>query len=112
MLIYVAGPYSAPSAAERQYHVEAAMNVGLALLQRGHAPVIPHLTHFFASYIRRMHGESLPYETYMAWDAELLYCCDALFLIASSPGADREVAAAERLGLSVFRAIDDIPVNA
>lgn len=109
MLIYVAGPYSAPTEAERIDNVEQAMGVGDAILELGHYPVIPHLTHYFDEWAAATYGERPPYEMYLKWDMELLNRCDALYFILSSPGADRELARAQELGIPVYHTLYEIP---
>ena len=97
MRIYIAGPYSHPDPAVREQHVARAMQAGLGLLQAGHAPVIPHLNHYFDEWVVKQ-GIALSYEQYMRWDAALLEVCDGMLFLGSSPGADRELELAVRLG--------------
>jgi hypothetical protein len=112
LLIYVAGPYSAPSEHGRIANTERALAAGLSVMQRGHYPIIPHLSHWFDLWHEREHGQRLDGEVYMQWDFVLLMRCDALLYLAPSPGADRELALAESLGMPVYRTIDDVPVAA
>ena len=97
MKIYVAGPYSDHDPIVRDRNVEQAMAAGLALLDAGHFPFIPHLNHFFDAWARRQ-GRVIPYETYLRWDAAFLADCDGLLYLGSSPGAERELELAVRLG--------------
>ena len=101
MRIYVAGPYSDPDPLTREQNVERAMAAGLALLDAGHFPFIPHLLHFFDAWATTQ-GRSIPSETYLRWDAEFLACCDGLLYLGASPGAERELELAVRLGMPVF----------
>lgn len=112
MRIYVSGPYSSEWEFERNMNVVNAMLVGLKLVRMGHAPFIPHLSHFFDEWVKTMSGAGLPYETYLAWDLALLPMCDALYLIAPSPGANRERELAEKMGIPIYTHIDEIPVAA
>jgi len=109
MLIYVAGPLSAPTPALQRRNVEAALEAGRQILLRGHAPLIPHLSHWFDEWHHRSRGHSLAYEQYLAWDFELLRRCEALLYLGASPGADRELAEARRMGLVVWRSVEAIP---
>lgn len=95
--IYVAGPYTQPDpAANAARAVEAANRI----FDAGYWPYIPHLTHFWHPQIPR------PYEDWMALDLVWLEVCDALVrLPGDSPGADREVAQAQELGIPVFRGV-------
>jgi hypothetical protein len=108
LIIYVAGPYTAPTDAGQQANTERAMRAGREILRRGHSPFIPHLTHFFDLWCEREGGQRLPPTLYYEWDLEILRVCDALLYLAPSKGADRELAAAEFLGLTIFRTVDTI----
>jgi hypothetical protein len=104
--VYIAGPYTADTDDSVLENVKRAMAAGLDLLMLEHAPVIPHLSHYFDAWARSK-GVEVGYETYLAWDFRLLDGCEALLLLGSSPGADREVAYARDLGIPVYHAIED-----
>ena len=108
MRVYVAGPYSGPTEADRLLNVQRACEVGYELLLRGHNPFIPHLTHFFEEWAAE-HRQGLSYEEYMRWDESWLTVCDALYYIGSSPGADIELEVARSYGLLVFESMEDVP---
>lgn len=95
--IYVAGPYTSPDVA---VNVKRAMDVTNELLGYGFQPFCPHLSHF-------LHMASpQPYETWMELDLAWLEQCEALVrLPGASPGADREVARAQQIGMPVFRSL-------
>lgn len=111
MFIYVSGPYSAPpgTAVERQRvvksNVEKANRVGIAIVAKGHTPLVPH-TMMFGWEDR----DGVPREDAMRVCREWVTRCDALFRIGSSPGADAEFAVARRHQLVVFRDLDEIPL--
>ena len=109
MKIYVAGPYNADSEACTKANVEIAIAAGIRILQAGHTPFIPHLTHYVEMYSKQI-GAGLSYEDYLAWDREWLLCCEAILYLAPSPGADREMAWAEEHGLRVFSSLSEIPL--
>jgi hypothetical protein len=110
--IYVAGPYTAPTAELRLRNTNIAIDVGLQLWKKGHFPYIPHLTHFVDERAAEI-DIPMQYEEYLAWDTEWLKQCDAFLYLASSRGADYELQNAKRLGLAIFHSIDEIPdVNA
>lgn len=105
MRIYVAGPYSAPTEAERFANTKRAMDAGVALFRLGHIPFIPHLTHFV-----EMHCDpKLSYHDYMNWDEEWLAQCHGLVFLGQSPGANVELAHAQRLGLEIFTSLEEVP---
>ena len=108
MRIYVAGPYSHPDPRERERNVEHAMAAGLALLERGHFPFIPHLSHLFDQWAQTR-GLTIPYETYLQWDAAFLERCEGLLYLSSSPGADRELEYAVSLGKPIFSRLSGLP---
>lgn len=112
MAIFVAGPYSAPTEDQIGEHVRRACEAGQALLDRGHYPMIPHLTVAFSLWRQEHRGEDLPYETYLDWSMALLRRCDGVLSVGRSPGADREVALARKIGLPVWERIDDVPFGA
>jgi hypothetical protein len=105
--IYVAGPYSHPDPAVREGNTHAAMSAGFHLLEQGHAPFIPHLSHYFDVWAQQQ-GVDVPYETYMAWDAAYLSVCDGVLVLGHSPGVEKELAQAERLGLPVLQSLTDL----
>lgn len=109
MLIYVAGPYSAANDFDRSANVSHAMAAGKALMDKGHWPFVPHLNHYFDIWHELQYGHRLGSETYMQWDLAILHRCEALLFLASSPGADRELALARELRLPVFMGIEEVP---
>ncbi len=104
MRVYVAGPLTSPDPDRQLDNVHAAMAVSRDLLDLGHEPYLPHTTHFFD----QLHP--MTYEAYMRWHGAFLDVCDALFYIGASPGADRERAQAEALGIPVYTKIEQVPV--
>jgi hypothetical protein len=101
MKIYVAGPYSKGDTA---VNVSNAVAMAERILERGHTPYIPHLTHFW--HILQHH----PYEFWLEYDKEWLRVCNAVFRFpGESSGADAEVKLANELGMIVYEKIDDIP---
>ena len=109
MLIFVSGPYTAPDDAGHLANANAAIDAGIALARRGHLPVVPHLSHWFDLRAEEMTGERFPWRFYMDLCFALIRGCDALLYTAPSRGADLEKAEAERLGIAVYRAIEDVP---
>lgn len=89
--VFIAGPYSPYGAsyhdASRQAYrnTREAIRVATVVLDRGHWPFIPHLTHFFHLEQERDRGN-----LYYEWDNAYLDVCEALVQFAASPGADNE----------------------
>lgn len=100
MIIYVAGPYTQGDVAQ---NVRRAIEAGNRLLDAGHAPYIPHLTHFW--HLLFPHS----YRTWLDLDREFLKCCHALVrLPGKSAGADTEVHLARKWQLPVFDGIQEL----
>ncbi len=94
--IYIAGPIGVDDEG-RPARVQAAYEVADRLRRAGLSPFVPHA---YDDYGRR-HEHS--YECWMEFDAVWLRQCEALIRIPGiSPGADREVDMARRLGMPVF----------
>lgn len=92
-LVYVASPLTV---GDPFRNLARAMDAGDVLSDRGYVPLIPHLSAY--RHVRRPR----PYEDWMWEDFALLARCDALWrLSGTSPGADREVLEAQRLGIPV-----------
>ena len=67
--------------------------------------MVPHLSHYIDQIQR------FDYETWMRWCLAILRRCDAILYLASSPGADRELACAQEWGLIVFRSLEEVPAT-
>ena len=103
--IYVAGPYSASDARKVRQNVDKAIEVGCALIRKGWAPFIPHLTHYIW-----MHPDGdFSYETWTEIDMEWVRTSQALYYISQSPGADKELEEALKLGHPVYRSLEEVP---
>jgi hypothetical protein len=86
MKVYIAGPYTTGDVSANVAH---ALEVYHQLLDRGHTPYCPHLSHF-AHLLRQR-----PYEDWMRLDLAWLKECDVLLrLPGESPGAEVEEDAA------------------
>jgi len=93
MRVYVSGPYSSDVTAGTRVAMEAAH----ILMDMGHAPFCPHLSHFLDMQRHR------PYEDWLKLDLAWVDVCDAVLrLPGKSSGADRECARAEKLGIPVY----------
>lgn len=109
ILCYVAGPLTRnakgepASESEMIGNVNAAIDVGNALMDAGVAVIVPHLSYYAEQRKAR------DYEDWMGIDFALLRRCDCLFRMeGGSPGRDREVRYANRLGIPVFRDLETL----
>lgn len=92
----MAGPYTQGDVA---LNVRRAIEAGNLLLEAGHIPYIPHLTHFWHLLFPR------PYEDWIELDEHWVPLCHALLrLLGDSNGADKEVILARSLQMPIFYA--------
>jgi hypothetical protein len=106
MIIGVAGPYSAPTEAQRQINLDR-LNVAAArLLEMGHIPVIGVNA---AVPVVEKANIADPYVAIMKISLALMSCCDALLLIAESPGANKERELMLSQGKAVYLDLKDVP---
>jgi signal peptidase II len=105
--VAVAGPYSAPTEAARQHNLDLLHAAAAAVAARGHVPVIG-----VEAALPQVGAlpESERYEAIMRISLDLVDGCDALLLLAESPGANRERDLVLGKGLPVYRQIDELPV--
>jgi hypothetical protein len=103
-LIYVAGPYRAPTGWGIEQNIQAARQLGAQVVAAGAYPVIPHAN--------TSHFDGLaPDEFWLAATLELMRRCDAVIFTRfwkESSGARAEYAEAERLGLHCFYKFDQL----
>jgi hypothetical protein len=98
--VYIAGPYTQGDVA---VNVRNAYVAADRLADLGFAPFVPHATHFWHMLFPR------PYEFWLELDNEFLPFCQAMLRLSGpSSGADKEMLLAEKLGIPVFTAIEDL----
>ena len=101
MIIYLASPYSIGDQAQ---NVHDAILAADKLVELGHIPIIPVLSHFWHLVSPK------PNTFWLKYDLTLLSLCDCLLRLEGfSAGADAEVRYAEEQGITVYYSIDDIP---
>lgn len=99
--VYIAGPLTSDHIAGARQAILAAGR----LLRAGYVPVVPHLSILWQLL------EPVGYEDWLSYDFALLARCDVLLrLPGESPGADREIEEARRLGLHVIEREADLYV--
>jgi hypothetical protein len=105
MIIGVAGPYSASTEEQKQINLDA-MNVAAArLLELGHIPLIGVNA---ALPVLQRADISDRYKGIMDISMAVMKACDAILVLAESPGASREKELAISRGLPVFYSIEEI----
>lgn len=111
--IYIAGPYcprkgslhDAPRIAQR--NTDKAIEIGNALIEKGHFIFVPHLSHYMHIHYscKRDYG-------YWWYDEDMTfleYWATALFYIGTSHGADMELKFAKDKGLKIYYSLDEVP---
>jgi len=108
MLIYIICPYSGKTLAETFNNVISAVKAAEWVWERGHTPIIPHLTwlveHISGRFNRR---------AFLQWSIELLTTAHAVFLIREdkSEGVQFELQVARELGIPIFTEASQIPID-
>lgn len=108
MIIGVAGPYSAKTEKQRQSNLDT-LNVAAAkLLELGHTPIIG-----INAALPVLEKAKVPdrYKAIMEISLAVINNCDALLLLAESPGANKERDLVLSKGLKVYYSIDEIIRN-
>ncbi len=106
MVIGVAGPYSAVTAEQRQKNLDAMNEAAARVLEMGHIPVIGMNT---ALPVLQKANVSDVYAATMNISLAVISACDALLLLAESPGANKERDLMLAQGKPVYRTLDEIP---
>lgn len=96
--VYLAGPYSG----DEEHNTKVAIALADMASNYGFIPFIPHLFHFW----NEQHPHD--YEFWMRMDEMWISKCDALLYYEMSPGADRDVAVASRLGKPIFNSLAEL----
>ena len=114
MKIYVSGAYTPsrvePHDAARIAHQNTlkAIDVGLRLIEKGHLPFIPHLTHFLHIHSPAEIPPSFWYQYDLAW----LHACDAVLMMegwTKSHGAKMEHDFALQHGKKIYYGLEEVP---
>lgn len=110
MRIFISSPYSngdtITDPAILEANVNRSIDMAEALTQRGHAPYLPLLAHYWQQ--RFQHDHDFWMQQCLAW----LSVSDAMLrLDGHSAGASIEERAAKEIGMMVYYSIDDVPDN-
>jgi len=99
MRVYIAGPYTRGDVA---LNVRNAIEVANVIMNAGHCPFVPHLTHFWHLVCPR------PYEEWLKLDMEWLSSCDCVIRLPGiSLGADRELELAKIFDLPIYHSAQE-----
>lgn len=103
-MIYIAGPYSADSAWQREKNIRAAEEACCALWKAGIAAICVH------TMSRYFYGE-VPEDIAVGIDNEILELCDGILLVGDwekSKGTLGELDLAQSLRLEIYYTVEDI----
>jgi len=106
MIIGVAGPYSASTEEQRKLNLDAMNAAAARLLEKGHIPIIGMNA---ALPVLEMANIKDVYKATMEISLAVINACDALLLIAESPGANKERDLILSKGLPVYFSIEEVP---
>lgn len=107
MLIAVAGPYSADTPEQRQRNLDRMNEAAAGVFMLGHVPVIG--VNASLPVVERLGPDVDPYEAMMTISLAVVEKCDAILVLAESPGVKRERDLIESKGLPVYRNVHEIP---
>lgn len=107
MICYVAGPYKAPTAWEREGNIRAAEIVSIELMRLGHAVICPHtMGRFWFGAVPEENVMKVCFELVRTSDVVVL--CQPFDLCLESDGTVKELGLANDLGKPVFACIRDL----
>lgn len=106
MTIGIAGPYSAPTAEQRQKNLDAMNEAAARVLGLGHVPVIGMNA---ALPVLEKANIADAYKATMDISLAVIAACAALLLIGESPGANKERDLILAQGKPVYYSLAEIP---
>ena len=106
MKIYVAGPLSSPSTLGYIRNLATMLTTAIQLHRMGHAVYVPGLDFLFA-LVGAAIGSAFTLQDMYELNYPWLDACDAVFVIAPSPGVEKELARAK--GKPIYTDMEDIP---
>lgn len=120
-VVYIAGPYTAPSAALVAANINDALKAAREVEAAGAVALVPHVAagDFEAAPVKPVEGprcpvlyvKDIPWEQAMARCRALLPLCTAVLALPGwerSRGAQEEIGLASRLGIPVFFGVEDL----
>jgi hypothetical protein len=108
MKIAIAGPYSSPTAEQRQKNLDLMNTAAAEVYRLGHIPVIGVNA---ALPVLEKSVTSEPYKLIMDISLAVVGSCDALLLLGESPGANKERDLILSQGKPVFMSLESIEKN-
>jgi hypothetical protein len=108
MIIAIAGPYSAPTAAQRQSNLDAMNEAAARVYEKGH---IPFIGVNMALPVVAMSEVDDEYAAIMDISMAVIDKCDAILMIGESNGANTEKEHIASKGLPVYYSLEEIPAK-
>lgn len=105
MIIGVAGPYTADTAEKRQQNLDAMNEAAARLLEMGHVPVIG--MNAALPVLEKAQVEDR-YKAVMDISLAVISACDALLLLAESPGANKERDLILSKGGKIYHSLEEV----
>lgn len=108
MRIFISSPYSNGNTITDPdaliANVNRSIDAAEELSRRGHTPFLPLLSHYWQERFQHDHA------FWLEWCLKWLNMCDAMLrLDGVSKGANDEEREAVRMGMDIFRSIDEVP---
>lgn len=107
MIIGIAGPYSASTSEQRQKNLDLLNQYAAKVLEMGHTPLIGVNAALPVVAFVKIEDS---YKAVMDISMAIINTCEALLLIAESPGANRERDLILEKGLPVYYSLEEIPL--
>lgn len=107
-LLYIAGPFRAPTQEGVDLHIQAARHVGALANKKGFATIVPHANTAQMDRILPTIGDDF----WLSITMEMMRRCDGVVLVpgwSRSSGTMAEIAEAKRLRIPVFESVDTMP---
>ena len=106
MIIYISGPYTAPTEKKIKANISKARYCAIRIMQLGHTVICPHTMTAFWDKV-----SNLTYDDFMKMYLDLIKVADALFMLPGwreSEGATQEYREAIRLGKEFFYTFSEL----
>ena len=107
MRIYVAGPLSADTTCGYLRNLARMVKTAVILRRMGHYPYTPGLDFLFV-IVAEVMGYAFDLEDVYELNYPWIAVSEAVYMIARSPGTDREVEYARQLGIPVYTRFEEV----
>lgn len=105
-MIYISAPYSSKEYSRVLENLERSMDYWYRIKELGHFPVNPLWGHYQDLFNQANYGRKILWQEWIEYDLRILERCDAIFILAASPGTQLEEQHAREKGLKIYRHIN------